>query len=167
MRVTLEEKAKLVEKACKQLINELSDAMESLDGLPDQKTHDEYDTIHVRLILVSKVETELSRIYAQSAALNWDVEVNKLRAKAAVEDKAVEVMDKPTFKSPTSSFMSRPEIETKVRSMSVEEVYELRVWEKLQKDVYYLQDVIRTYQQQANRARRDIDTRLKILQMKY
>lgn len=167
MRSTAEERSLLVQKACKQLVDDLSDVMETLHALPTQSREDEYDTIHVRLLSISKVESELSRIYADSAKLHLEVEVNFLRAKATVDDKAVEVMDRPTFKNPTSAFMSRPEIETKVRSLSVEEIYELRVWEKLKKDVYYLQDVIRTYQQEANRARRDIDTRLKILQMKY
>lgn len=161
------EHAAKLEAICRDLVDQVANAMETLQKLPIQKIDDDFDVIHQRLIIVSSTETELARIYADAIAVVREVEKARAAAKANVEDKQVEVIDRPTFKSPTAAYMSRPEIETKMRSLSVEEIHELRVWERLYKDVTYLQDIVRTYQQEANRARRDIDTRLKILQMKY
>ena len=78
----------------------------------------------------------------------------------------MEAAERPTFKSITS-FDSRPIVEARLRSLSIEHEYNVVSWENTLRDVLYAQDVVYSFQQDAQKERRDIDTRLKILGMQY
>lgn len=156
------ERERLLSQACKQIMDEVESAVKDFRQLQRPLVSDDHATIHSRTLFVTQVENELAYLYRSALKVKHEVDSSKFRAQANLQDKHTEVMDKPTFKS-LNGFMSRPEVEIKLRSLAIEENYDVRIWESLSIDVVYLIDVIRSYQQEASRERRDIDTRLRIL----
>lgn len=166
MTQSVDERRQLIETACKQLFVDLEDSVEQFKHYENAQVSDDYDSIHRRLLFMTAVERDLSYLYRQATALRHQVEVSRDRAKDLLEDAKMEAVQKPTFKNPTT-YSSRPETEGKLRSLTFEEHYDVAIWEKLYKQTQYLVDVVRSYQQDANKERRDIDTRLKILSLKF
>lgn len=162
-----EERKKLIEAACKKIFDELEESVTHLKDLGTPQISDDYDKIHAKLLTVTQIESELGYFYRSVIAVKHEVDVSKARAKARLEDAAMEATQKPSFKNPLASYSTRPETDAKLRSLTIEETYDLRVWEILSMDVQYLLQVVQSYQQDANRQRRDIDTRLKILSLRF
>lgn len=152
----------LISQAAIQLMDELEDTVKDFKARDRPQVGDDYVKMHSRLIFVTQVEGEIAHLYRLALKVKNEVEVSHHRATSNLQDKEAEVLSRPTFKS-INGFMSRPEVEAKIRSIAIEEVYHVRIWEKLKLDVNYLLDVIRSYQQEASRERRDIDTRLRLL----
>lgn len=165
-KILMEKKA-LLEKAAKQCFEAIEDNINDLRALGTQSIHEDYDSLHKRLISISSIETNLARVFEGLAKLKFQVDALKARAKAELEDKEMESMEKPQFKNALSTYTTRPEVEAKLRSLAIREVRELRVWSELSLEVNMLSEILRNYQQDAQRARRDIDTRLKILSMRF
>lgn len=126
------------------------------------KIGDDHVKIHSYTLYITQLESELAYLYRSTLKVKHEIESSKYRAKTLLEDKHTEAMGKPTFKT-LNGYMSRPEIEVKLRALAIEETYEFRIWESLMIDVNYLLDVVRSFQQEASRERRDIDTRLRLL----
>lgn len=161
-----QERQQLLETACKKLFDEIEDTVKQFKDRGGVSPQDDFDKIHIRTLFITQVESELSYLQRSLLTIRHEVEVAQARAKAALEDKESEVMSRPTFKNPMG-YMSRPELEAKMRSMTIEATADKRIWDLLMIDVNYLQEVLKSYQQEAYRERRDIDTRLKILGMRF
>ena len=160
-----DQRRKLFEKACKDIMDALEVEVEEMRNFDSPNLRDDYDKIHARLLFLTSTEVGLSHYYRQALAIKHEVEVERDRARNNLEDAKMEVANKPTFRGLTTQYQSRPEIEAKLRSLTYEENYELTQWSQLFTDVQYLLDVVKSYQLDANKQRRDIDTRLKIFSL--
>lgn len=157
-----EDRASLITQASKHIMDELEEVVRDFRARDRPQVGDDHNKIHSWLILITQVEGELAHLYRQAVKVKHEVEVSYHWATSNLQDKEAEVLSRSTFKT-VAGYMSRPEIEVKLRSMAIEEVHNVRIWERLKLDVYYLLDVIRSYQQEAYKYRKDIDTRLKII----
>lgn len=160
------ERRALLEKASIKLFEELEKSVEEFQTFKTPHLKDDFDTIHARMLFVTATERELSVLYRDSLKIKKQVDLTKARARSILEDAKMEAYDRPTFKK-AHTFESRPEVELKLRSMTIEEAHALEEWERLSTDVEYLVETIRSYQFDAMKERKDIDTRLKIFSLKY
>lgn len=164
MSQDLIERKKMIERACKLIFDEMEDSIHQLRSMDSAQVRDDFTKIHSRLLFLTAVENDFSHLLRKAMEIKHEVETSMYRAKDTLEDAKMEQTQKPSFKSP-NSYVSRPETEGKLRSLTFEETYEVSTWEKLNRDVQFLVDTIRSYQQDANRERRTIDTRMKILSL--
>ena len=161
-----EERRALLEKASKKVFDELVDIQTQLKNFEPPKLNDDYDKIHMQMLFLTSTELELSYVYRAALDIKHEIEVSRARAKSVLDDAQMEAVNKPTFKTP-HSYSSRPETEGKLRSLTFEQTYEVTHWDRLMTDAQYLLDVIKSYQMDVNKQRRDVDTRLKILSFKF
>lgn len=158
-----EQQAKL-DEMIKKAFDDLIDTTKQFRAYDKAHVNETWEELHKRLLFVSSVENDLSHLYRTAATLKYSVEVGLNKAKSLLEDRRTEVMQRPNFKGPMS-YMSAQEVDAKARSLTIEEVMDLREWEDLNLGVKVLVDTIRSYQSDAGRERRDIDTRYKLLSM--
>lgn len=163
----LKEKREAIEKYAKQCFDDIEDNVKDLRSLARPQVSDDYDTIHQRLLRLSEIESSLAHVFENVSKVKSKVDVLQHQARVDLEDAQSEVLQRPQFRSPTSNYMSRPEVEAKLRSHTVSELHTLRVWDEVAIDIKRLVDVLRNYQQEASKAKREIDTRLKILSMRF
>lgn len=166
MTNSTDEVVRTYEEVCKRIMDSLTEAAQEFRGIPVPQASDDYPTIHKRLLQVTATEQELSHIYRKAIQVRNQVETRKVRAEAALEDAKMEAINSPGF-TKVNSFDSRPEKEARIRSMTYEYQYSLTQLDILLKDVWYLVRVIESHQKDANNARKDIDTRLRIMSMEY
>lgn len=163
----VEERRKLLEKACKAIADSLEETVSQMKSISEQpKLNDDYDRIHLRLLSVSETEMELSYLYRKAIEIQREVDTNYARVKENLKDAQMEAVNKPTFRSP-NAYSSRPETEGKLRSLTFEENYEVYQWEQIRNDSQYLVELVKSHQMDASKQRRDIDTRLKIKGFQY
>lgn len=163
----IKEKREAIESYAKKCFDDIEDNVKDLRAMSKPQIVDDYDTIHMRLLRISEIESSLAHVFENVSNVKSMVDVLLHRARVDLEDAQAEVLQKPQFRNPTSNFMSRPEVEAKLRSYTVSELHALRVWEEVAIDIKRLVDVLRNYQQEASKAKREIDTRLKILSMRF
>ena len=161
-----EERRALIIQACKKLLDEVEGTTKDFMEMGQPLASDGFDTIHTRLLFLTSVERDLSYLYRQVRDLRRQTEISLSQAKSDLADAKMEAAERPTFNSITS-FDSRPIVEARLRSLSIEHEYNVVSWENTLRDVLYAQDVVYSFQQDAQKERRDIDTRLKILGMQY
>lgn len=162
--VNLYERKALVEKACIQFLSELDDAVKDFINMESAHSGDDLTKIYNRMLFITSTERELSYIYRKAKELKRQVEINLSNAKEILDDAKARAIGSPNFKS-LNSYESRPEVEAKIRSMTIEETHEVLVWERLLKDAQHVLDILYSHQQDAIKERRDIDTRIKIVSM--
>lgn len=162
----LERKA-LIEKACKLIMDDVEEVVEHYRSLGTAQSGDGYDAIHLRLVALGTIETELSHLYAKALSFKHEVEVSKLAARDQVNDAKMEATQKPSFRGMGSTFMTSEEVAARLRSLTFDEQYNYSIWEKLTKEVDYLLETIKVYQMDVGKHRRDADLRVKILSLKF
>lgn len=162
-----QEKLHLLENYAKRCFDDIESCVTDFKELAQPQVQDDYDTLHRRLLRVAEIDLSLASVFEDVSGLRTMVDKLLLSARADLQDAETEAISKPQFKNPLSPYMSRPEVEAKLRSMTLSPLMEVRTWETLLADVKNLDDVLRSYQRQVSSARRDIDARLKILSMRY
>ena len=161
-----QERWALINKACESILNSVQGTVKDFFEFPQAHPGDDFVVIHQRMLFMTSVERDLSHIYRQARDLRRQVELTLSQLKSDLEDAKMEAVRQPTFKSLTS-FDSRPVVDARLRSMTIELTHAVTQWEQLLKNVLYVQDVVYSHQQDASKERRDIDTRMKILQMQF
>lgn len=144
------------------LFNQLEDSVTHLTSYPPPQITEDFESLHKRLLSVSGIESEVSTHYRNVLKVKHEVDVSKERANAALADAEMEATSTSSFKNPLTNFTTRPEVDAKLRALTIEETHEVRTWKTLSLDVQYLLDVVRSYQLDLSRQRRDIETRLKL-----
>lgn len=167
MSQSSEERRELILKACKYVMDEVEEVVTEMRGLAQPLPADGYDEIHLRLLALGTIESELSYLYVKTLKIQHEVELTKLQVKDNLYDARMEAVQKPTFKGLSGEYRTGEETKAKLRSLTYEYEYDYSIWERLSLEVKYLIDTIRTYQQDANKHRRDADLRVKILSMKF
>lgn len=163
--LTQELKSK-IEAASKLLFDELEDTVQQVREFKTPSIKDDYDKLHVQLLFYTETEMELSYLYRKALQLKNQVDTHLSRARDILEDAKMVALEDKGFKIP-NTYSSRVETEAKLRSKTFEETHEVRIWERLISDVQYLVEVIKSYQMDAFKRRKDIDTRLKIISLQF
>lgn len=154
-----------VEKALKLIADKMEIAVTELKEFASPQLRDDFDKLHAQLLFYSAIERDLSQCQRDVLLVKSNVDVHLARAKSSLEDAKMEEVGKSSFRSLTPSFQSRSETDGKLRALTFEEVFEVTKWEEIRLATQYLLDVVRTYQLDANKYRRDIETRLKIISL--
>lgn len=160
------ERKKLIDQAHKLLLDDVKDTVKQFSALGTPQISDDYGSIHQRLLYITALESDLGHLYRQSLEILNEVVNSRDDCEEILEDSKMTQSQKPSFKNPTA-YMSRPEYELKLRSLTIEEVHGLKTWKTLATNSYYIRDIIMSYQKDADRERRVVDTRLKILGTYY
>lgn len=160
------ERKRLIDQAHGLLLDEIKDTVKQFSALGTPQISDDYESIHQRLLYITALEADLGHLYRQSLEILNEVVNSKDDSEEILEDSKMAQSQKPSFKNPTA-YMSRPEYELKLRSLTIEEVHGFKTWKTLVNNSYYIRDIISSYQRDADRERRVVDTRLKILGTYY
>lgn len=151
---------KQLEEASKKIFDEVDSAMQDLENYPSPKASDSPQEIQNRILFLGGMDADLSYLYRQVLRVQQAVERHRSQARSNLEDKKMEEVHKTNLKLP-NEYLSKTELELKLRARTIEEVYESNGWETLHSDLRYLADTIRSYQFQIKRERSDIETRLR------
>jgi hypothetical protein len=164
--VTREDSEK-ISRACKLIFDDLEDVVSQMrDFKSPPHIRDDYDVLHMQLLFYSATEGELTSLYVSALQLKYQVDTRLLRAKETLEDAKMAALEDRGVRIP-NQYQSRVEIDAKLRSKTFEENYDVKIWESSQLEVKYLIDVIKTYQSEASRMRRDVDARTKLKGLQF
>ena len=165
MTQSIVERKSLIETACKKIYDDLEATVKDFSELHNPQVADDYDKIHDRLLFLSATERDLNGLLRIANQFKRQVDITFLDLRNQLEDAKMEAIQKRSFATMGASFESKEEKVAKLRSLTIEESHDLEQWEVLRVEVNYLIDLIGSHQREANRERRDIDTRIKLLSL--
>lgn len=161
----IEEVKKMVVKKCEDLFEEFESSANDLRDLPNFQASDTYEIIHLALIKLTQLNQEAGFTYRKALRLQQYVEESKLKASAALKDAEMATTTSSSFRPASDIYLSRVEVEGKLRSRTFEENYDMVTWTTLASEVYTLVRIIQSYQADTTMKIKAIDARLRILSM--